>query len=51
MLTVKELDGTFDTTVDGVYKAHDARGVKKISDAKPKLPAQEGHPERNAPDI
>ena len=51
MLTVKELDGTFDTTVDGVYKAHDARGVKKISDPKPKLPAQEGHPERNAPDI
>lgn len=51
LLTVKELDGTFDTTVDGVYKAHDARGVKKISDAKPKLPAQEGHPERNAPDI
>lgn len=51
MLTVKELDGTFDTTVDGVYKAHDARGVKKRSDAKPKLPAQEGHPERNAPDI
>lgn len=51
MLTVKELDGTFDTTVDGVYKAHDARGVKKISDAKPKLPAQERHPERNAPDI
>ena len=50
-LTVKEMDGTYDTAVEGIYKAHDAKGVKEISDAKPQRPAQEEHPTGNTPDI
>ncbi|ANZ44239.1 hypothetical protein [Cloacibacillus porcorum] len=51
MLTVKEMDGTFDMTVEGVYKAHDVKGVKNIPDTKPLLPAHEELPEGNVPDI
>lgn len=51
MLTVKEMDGTFDMTVEGVYKAHDVKGIKNIPDTKPLLPAHEELPEGNVPDI
>lgn len=50
-LTVKELDGKHDLTVDGIYKAHDAKAIKIISDAKRRLPARKGHPNDNASDL
>ena len=31
-LLVKELDGTYEATVEGVYRAYDAKPVKKLPD-------------------